>query len=37
MDAHAVEPVSTLQVVRRADAWARQQARETARELELTV
>jgi 1-deoxy-D-xylulose-5-phosphate reductoisomerase len=37
MNAHAVEPVSTLQVVRRVDGWARQQARATARELELTV
>jgi 1-deoxy-D-xylulose-5-phosphate reductoisomerase len=37
MEAHAPEPVSTLQGVRRVDAWARGRARETARELELTV
>jgi 1-deoxy-D-xylulose-5-phosphate reductoisomerase len=37
MDAHAAEPVSTLQVVRRADQWAREYARDAARELELTV
>jgi 1-deoxy-D-xylulose-5-phosphate reductoisomerase len=37
MDAHVVEPVSTLEAVRRVDAWARAHARETARELELTV
>ncbi|MSO82468.1 MAG: 1-deoxy-D-xylulose-5-phosphate reductoisomerase [Acidobacteria bacterium] len=37
MDAHTVEPVSTLQAVRRADAWAREYARDGARELELTV
>jgi 1-deoxy-D-xylulose-5-phosphate reductoisomerase len=36
MNAHAVERVSTLDVVRRADAWGRDQARELARELELT-
>jgi 1-deoxy-D-xylulose-5-phosphate reductoisomerase len=35
MDAHAVEEVATLRVVRRVDAWARAQAREVARELEL--
>ena len=35
IDAHAVEEVATLQVVRRVDAWARTQARELARELEL--
>jgi 1-deoxy-D-xylulose-5-phosphate reductoisomerase len=37
MQAHVSEPVSTLQVVRRADAWARECARDAARELELTV
>jgi 1-deoxy-D-xylulose-5-phosphate reductoisomerase len=37
MDAHRLEPVSSLHTVRRVDAWARQQAREAARELELTV
>ncbi|MBI4266160.1 MAG: 1-deoxy-D-xylulose-5-phosphate reductoisomerase [Acidobacteria bacterium] len=37
MDAHAVEPVSTLQVVRRVDDWARVQARDAARALELLV
>jgi 1-deoxy-D-xylulose-5-phosphate reductoisomerase len=36
MDAHTVEPVTTLQGVRRADQWAREQARAMARELELT-
>jgi 1-deoxy-D-xylulose-5-phosphate reductoisomerase len=35
MDAHAVEEVATLAVVRRVDAWARAQARDAARELEL--
>jgi len=37
MQAHDSQPVSTLQVVRRADAWARQYARDAAHELELTV
>jgi 1-deoxy-D-xylulose-5-phosphate reductoisomerase len=37
MNAHTIERVSTLQVVRAADAWARGYAREMARELELTV
>jgi 1-deoxy-D-xylulose-5-phosphate reductoisomerase len=37
MQAHESEPVSTLQVVRRADAWARDYARDAARELELTA
>jgi 1-deoxy-D-xylulose-5-phosphate reductoisomerase len=37
MNAHEVETVSTLEVVRRVDRWARQQAREMARGLELTV
>jgi 1-deoxy-D-xylulose-5-phosphate reductoisomerase len=36
MDAHKCEPVSTLQVVRRVDAWSREYARDAARELELT-
>jgi 1-deoxy-D-xylulose-5-phosphate reductoisomerase len=37
MDAHRVMPVVTLQDVRQADSWARDHARVTARELELTV
>ena len=37
MNAHTVEPVTTLQVVRRVDVWAREYARDMARELELTV
>ncbi len=37
MQAHDTQPVSTLQVVRGADAWAREYARDAARELELTV
>ncbi len=37
MDAHVTEPVATLDVVRRADAWAREHARELGRELELTI
>jgi 1-deoxy-D-xylulose-5-phosphate reductoisomerase len=37
MQAHGAEPVSTLQAVRRADAWAREYARDAARELELNV
>jgi len=36
MNAHAVQRVSTLAVVREVDEWARSQARELARELELT-
>jgi 1-deoxy-D-xylulose-5-phosphate reductoisomerase len=36
MNAHAVERVSTLDTVRTVDAWARVQARELARGLELT-
>jgi 1-deoxy-D-xylulose-5-phosphate reductoisomerase len=36
MDAHAVEEVSSLQVVRHVDGWAREYAREMARGLELT-
>jgi 1-deoxy-D-xylulose-5-phosphate reductoisomerase len=35
MDAHSVDKVSTLEVVRHADAWARTQARVIAGELEL--
>jgi 1-deoxy-D-xylulose-5-phosphate reductoisomerase len=37
MNTHAVEGVSTLETVRRADSWARSYAREMAGELELTV
>jgi 1-deoxy-D-xylulose-5-phosphate reductoisomerase len=37
MNAHDLSRVSSLQVVRNVDAWAREYARETARELELTV
>ena len=37
MQAHDSQPVSTLQAVRQADAWARQYARDAAHELELTV
>ena len=37
MDAHSSEPVSTLQVVRRADQWASEYARDAVRELELRV
>jgi 1-deoxy-D-xylulose-5-phosphate reductoisomerase len=37
MNAHEVEHVSTLEVVRRVDGWARWRARELARGLELTV
>ena len=37
MQAHVAEPVSTLQAVRRADAWAREYARDAAHELELNV
>jgi 1-deoxy-D-xylulose-5-phosphate reductoisomerase len=36
MNAHAVQRVSTLDVVRAVDDWARRQARDLARELELT-
>jgi 1-deoxy-D-xylulose-5-phosphate reductoisomerase len=36
MAAHAAEEVSSLQVVRRVDGWAREYAREMARGLELT-
>jgi 1-deoxy-D-xylulose-5-phosphate reductoisomerase len=35
MGMHRPEPVSTLEVVRRVDAWARGEARQAARELEL--
>jgi 1-deoxy-D-xylulose-5-phosphate reductoisomerase len=37
MNAHQVERVSTLDVVRRVDQWAREHARDMARELELTT
>ena len=37
MNAHPVERVSTLEVVRRVDRWARGHARDMARELELTT
>jgi len=37
MDAHTPEPAATLAEVRRVDAWARQYAAETARELELNL
>jgi 1-deoxy-D-xylulose-5-phosphate reductoisomerase len=37
MNAHQVEHVSTLEVVRRVDRWARDYARDMARELELTT
>jgi 1-deoxy-D-xylulose-5-phosphate reductoisomerase len=37
LNAHAREGVSSLQVVRRVDSWARAHAREMVRELELTV
>jgi 1-deoxy-D-xylulose-5-phosphate reductoisomerase len=37
MNAHAAEDASSVQTVRRVDAWARQYAREVASELELTI
>jgi len=37
MNAHQPEDVSSLAVVRRADTWGREYAREMSRELELTV
>jgi hypothetical protein len=37
MDAHQVEPVSTLAAVRRADGWARERAAAAATELELNA
>ena len=37
MNAHAVERVSTVEVIRRVDTWARTYAREMASELELRV
>jgi 1-deoxy-D-xylulose-5-phosphate reductoisomerase len=37
MDAHRVEPVSTIETVRQADRWAREQALYEARALELIV
>jgi 1-deoxy-D-xylulose-5-phosphate reductoisomerase len=36
MNAHRLEDVSSLRVVRRVDAWGREYAREMSRELELT-
>jgi 1-deoxy-D-xylulose-5-phosphate reductoisomerase len=37
MDAHDVERVTTLDLVRRVDAWARDCARDAAQALELNV
>ena len=37
MDAHTPEPAATLAEVRRVDAWARQHAAESARELESSL
>ena len=37
MNAHEIERVSTIDTVRRVDRWAREQAHDTARALELTV
>jgi 1-deoxy-D-xylulose-5-phosphate reductoisomerase len=37
MDAHSLEAVDSLEVVRRVDRWARESACSAARELELTV
>jgi 1-deoxy-D-xylulose-5-phosphate reductoisomerase len=37
MNAHEVERVSTIEIVRRVDRWAREQALDEARALELTV
>ena len=37
MNAHEIEPVSTIDTVRRVDRWARNQAHDAARALELTV
>ena len=37
MDAHEIERVSTIDTVRRVDRWAREQAHDAARALELTV
>lgn len=37
MNAHEIERVSTIDTVRRVDRWAREQARDAARALELTV
>jgi 1-deoxy-D-xylulose-5-phosphate reductoisomerase len=37
MNAHALEDVSSLRVVRRVDVWSREYAREMSRELELTA
>jgi 1-deoxy-D-xylulose-5-phosphate reductoisomerase len=37
MNAHEIEPVATIDTVRRVDRWAREQAHDAARALELTV
>jgi len=37
MNTHEIERVSTIDTVRRVDRWARQQAHDAARALELTV
>ena len=37
MNAHEIERVATIDTVRRVDRWAREQAHDTARALELTV
>jgi 1-deoxy-D-xylulose-5-phosphate reductoisomerase len=37
MNAHQIEPVTTIDTVRRIDRWAREQALDEARALELTV
>ena len=37
MDAHDVQEVATLQMVRRVDTWARECARHTAQALELNA
>jgi len=37
MDAHQVEPLASIQIVRQADGWARAHAGAVARELEFTV
>jgi hypothetical protein len=37
MDAHQIESVTTLEVVRRVDSWSRECARLTAQALELNA
>jgi len=37
MDAHEIEDVTTLEVVRRVDRWSRECARHTAQALELNA